>query len=171
MSAGWMPRILQPGFLRRADVHTGFHPKRNGNMRRGQERIRHIGGAEMSVPSRPIAGNATPARGYKQCLSVHFNRTRSGSMTPPAMPPNGWKTAGTIIIAAPLMTGRRGPPDNAGYGGCVEEDTTAQPNTCVRARGAGMTPMSDIPSTDFGFCGNCSKFVGGRVSLQLGCGS
>ena len=84
-------------------------PKRNGNTRRGPERIRHIGGAEMSVPGRPTAANATPAPGSKHRLSVLINRTLSGFMTPPAMPPSGWKTAGTIIIAAPLMTARRGP--------------------------------------------------------------
>src|SRR6185369_17895550 len=103
-------------------------------MPRARERLQLIGGARILVHGRRTAANATVAWPPRLSLWARIRRTHSAFTTRPATRPNGWRIAGTTIIAALPRTAPPGPRVSAGSGYCAEEHMTARRNTCARRR-------------------------------------
>src|SRR6476620_6918065 len=75
---------------------------------------------------------------------------------------SGLRIAGTIIIAAPPGTARRGSPVSAAFACCAAARSTVPRNICVRRPASGMIPTYDIRRMDFVSFVSCSDAVESR---------
>ena len=131
MSVGTTLRLSPCGFHRRPDKPIGSRPKPSGSMPHVPERPPHIGGDARSVHAKETAENAIRVPASKLHRPVLTKRTRSAFTMSPATRPNGWRTAGTTIIAARRRTARHGLPASAGCTSCAVARMTARQRRCV----------------------------------------
>jgi len=101
------------------------------------------------------------AAGPRRRWPVRSDRTDSAYTIPPVMPPNGWKIAGTILIAAPRRRAGLGRPVNADFACSAAARSGASPLLSVRPRGSAMIRTCVISPMAFALRAICDPALAG----------